>query len=298
MELPAIYTAADKASGAGQSGYLRLSGLRLSSLLAASLVGVLGFAFPDLLLLRWLVFALFLVAVCSELLLIVNQPERDWYSGRAIAESVKTLAWRYAVGGDPFTTEMSESEASDLLRERIRAVVDKGKDRLDLGLEPAVVTGSMSELRNSALAVRRETYVRQRTKNQRAWYSAKAEWNAKRAKRGRGMLVAGEMGAIAAIAVTMNTDWVYAVAGAMAGVLASVAAWISIKQYSQLTSAYRIAATELALQEQVLEAVSEGGWPEAVGNAEEAISREHTMWLASRGQEPPPGPEVGGIRGG
>lgn len=298
MELPAIYTAADKASRVGQSAYLRLSGLRLSSLLAASLVGVLGFAFPDLLLLRWLVLALFLVAVCSELLLVANQPERDWYSGRAIAESVKTLAWRYAVGGDPFKVEMSESEASDLLRERIRAVVDKGKDRLDLGLEPAVATNPMSKLRKSPLAVRRDTYVSQRTKNQRAWYSAKAEWNAKRANWGRGMLVAGEVGAIAAVAVTINTDWVYAIAGAMAGLLASVAAWISIKQYSQLTSAYRIASTELALQEQVLEAVSEEGWPEAVGNAEEAISREHTMWLASRGHEPLPNPEVGGLRGG
>lgn len=48
----------------------------------------------------------------------------------------------------------------------------------------------------------------------------------------------------------------------------------------------RIATDELALQASTLKSMDDQHWPQAVADAEEAISREHTMWLASRGQEP------------
>ncbi len=74
-------------------------------------------------------------------------------------------------------------------------------------------------------------------------------------------------------------------AGIMAAAVASGAAWLSIKQHSQLTSAYRIAATELALQENLLLLAEEKDWPQAVSDAEMAISQEHTLWPASRGED-------------
>jgi hypothetical protein len=47
-------------------------------------------------------------------------------------------------------------------------------------------------------------------------------------------------------------------------------------------AAYSTTAGELSLQTSHLLEASEAEWPTAVAYAEAAISREHTMWLASR----------------
>ena len=33
------------------------------------------------------------------------RPDRYWYAGRAVAESVKTITWRYVSRAEPFQTE-------------------------------------------------------------------------------------------------------------------------------------------------------------------------------------------------
>ena len=67
-----------------------------------------------------------------------------------------------------------------------------------------------------------------------------------------------------------------------AALMASGAAWLATKQHSNLAASYAIAADEL--REIAAQAVGEGSesaWAAYVADAEEAISREHTMWLAS-----------------
>ena len=59
----------------------------------------------------WIILFGFISAFGCELALLILQPERTWYEGRAVAESVKTLAWRYSVCADPFPKEMSRAEA-------------------------------------------------------------------------------------------------------------------------------------------------------------------------------------------
>jgi SMODS and SLOG-associating 2TM effector domain 1/SMODS and SLOG-associating 2TM effector domain 3 len=221
--------------------------------------------------------------------LIAAQPERDWYAGRAIAESMKTLAWRYAVQGNPFGPELSGSAADELLFERIGEVLTKGRDRITISAE-AIVTPTMRELRKSSLSIRRASYMRYRTQDQRGWYSENAERNATRARNWRYALLAGELLAVVLAALSLALDLKVDVAGITAALVAAGAAWLSLKQHSQLASAYRIAAAELALQEAILEQAAALAWPQAVADAEEAISREHTMWLASRGIERLPDP--------
>jgi hypothetical protein len=72
-------------------------------------------------------------------------------------------------------------------------------------------------------------------------------------------------------------------AGIFAALVASGAAWLLLKQHAQLAAAYQAASVDLALQQDLLLATTEPDWAEAVSAAEKAISREHTMWLASRG---------------
>jgi FtsH-binding integral membrane protein len=285
IELPGIHDAANEVSRIGQKTYVLLSGSRLCALLLAAVAGAAasvtrGFDYWGLALLIG-----FAGAAVAEFALIRFQPERDWYSGRAIAESVKTLAWRYAVQAEPFGPAHSDKAADDLLIERIRDVLRRGRDRIDIEPGQTVITESMRALRAESMERRREVYLRCRTEDQQRWYSSRARKNAKSATYWRYALLAGEVLAVALAAVALGRSEPADFAGIIAAAVASGAAWLSLKQYSQLTSAYRVAATELALQADILRAAEVGDWPSAVADAEEAISREHTMWLASRGEE-------------
>lgn len=286
FDLPAIYVAADQASGRGQRSYMRLSAIRLISLLVGAFAGALSFVATSFAVWGWLLLLAFVVAAFAEFSLIRVQPERDWYAGRAIAESVKTLAWRYSVRGEPFNSMMSDRAAEELLLARIKEVVRKGSDRIDLEIGSAVVTEAMRSLRAEGLESRRSTYLGKRTASQRSWYSTKARENESRASIFRYALLGGELLAVVAAALVLGRHVAIDFAGLVAAMVAAGAAWMALKQYSQLTSAYRVAAVELSLQESVLQTVGAEQWDQAVSDAEEAISREHTMWLASRGEEP------------
>jgi hypothetical protein len=236
----------------------------------------------------FLVLALFgfSVALVAELCLTFIQPERDWYAGRALAESTKTLAWRYAVRGEPFTDEISNGELHKMLRSRVSQVADKGGDQVVIRTDQPVVTDAMKQLRAANFAIRRAAYVAGRTDSQRKWYAEKAIYNARRAAQWRVGMIAGEIAAIVLATLRLTGTVSVDLAGILAAAIASSAAWVGLKQHSQLASAYRLTTRELAIQHDALMDTQEDDWGRAVADAEEAISREHTMWLASRGTKP------------
>src|SRR5437868_1033768 len=75
--------------------------------------------------------AAFVLAGSVKLYVGATKPEQDWYDGRALAESVKTLAWRYAVGGKPFPTALG-SDVDHLFIERIRSLRGSFAHRLSI----------------------------------------------------------------------------------------------------------------------------------------------------------------------
>jgi SMODS and SLOG-associating 2TM effector domain 3/SMODS and SLOG-associating 2TM effector domain 1 len=286
MALPGVHDAANAVSQSGQKRYVVLSAVRLWALLIAALAGAVSLAVRSVDFSGLVLLVAFVVAMVAELALIRLQPERDWYAGRAVAESTKTLAWRFGVQANPFGPALDATAAETLLRERMAQVLLRGRDRITIGPGEAIVTDSMMELRRSPFEERRRVYLFHRTENQRNWYSSNASRNERSATRWRFGLLFGEVIAVVMAALAFGREEPADFAGLTAAVVASGAAWISLRQYSQLTSAYRIAAGELALQASALQSVDERNWPQAVADAEEAISREHTMWLASRGEEP------------
>lgn len=284
--LPEVHDAANIASGKGQRRYFFLNAVRLTTLSIAAIAGAVGFTVNDFDGSGLILLVCFVLAAIAEFSLIQFQPERAWYSGRAVAESTKTLAWRFSVQGEPFGPELTEADAEVLMRTRIGEVLRRGGDRIDVGLGDAILTPQMRQVRAEPFEVRRRAYLENRTNDQRKWYADNARKNEGRATRLRFALLIGEVVAVVLAAVTWGRDQPADFAGIAAACVAGGAAWLALKQHSTLTSAYRIAAAELALQASALASVTEDQWPQAVADAEEAISREHTMWLASRGEEP------------
>lgn len=266
--------------------YHRLTRTRLISLLVAAAAGAVS-SVADLLAAQIVVIVGFVVACCAEILLMTQRHEQRWYSARAASESIKTLVWKYAVGAEPFGISLVPDEAYTTLIQRIDSVRKNCGTNLDIEDGDLLVDDLMRKLRNAQFEARRSAYLAFRVHQQRAWYRDKARENERRARTGQLFLVVGEVCAVVVAVGTPAIGWRIDIAGVLAAVLAAVAAWVAVKQYSQLAAAYGTAATELALQEEILKTASEQRFPQAVADAEQAMNREHTMWLASRGMARP-----------
>ncbi|WP_141361797.1 DUF4231 domain-containing protein [Glutamicibacter uratoxydans] len=285
-DLPGYFRAADTASIQSQKSTLRLNRLRLLGALSAAIFAAFSFSLG-----RWEIFALFslvgfLMAFIAELLLITGSYEKDWYQARAGAESVKTLSWRYSVGADPFFTHLPEKESDFLFKSRVsdvsRAIAKNALPLVEDGSSP---TETMKQIRASSLIERRNIYLKYRNNKQFNWYKDKANNNKKASVRWRGILIGAEVIAIALAAARAFGGWDIDFAGILSAIIGAGAAWLALKQHTSLSAAYALTAVELEKQRHALEIIeSEEGWSRSVADAEEAISREHTMWLASRGE--------------
>lgn len=283
-EMPALYRAADSTSLAGQRSFLKAARFRLVALIVAAACGVFvgKMGPPD-----WVgmaAVAAFLVALIVELYLFIQKPEGAWYEGRAVAESVKTLAWRYAVRGAPLGSD--EEDVDDLLLGRLKDILTDLDDvTLVAGPEGGEqITPAMRSLRATDLQIRRNAYRVGRIEDQGAWYSRKASWNAERAKALHIVALGLEGGGILVGVLTVIGTITVDVLGVGAAGVAAVAAWLQTKQHETLARSYSVTAQELAAVRSDWEAErAEAEWAKFVDEAEEAVSREHTLWRASRG---------------
>ncbi|MGI8521607.1 MAG: DUF4231 domain-containing protein [Actinomycetota bacterium] len=288
-DLPALFRAADKASTDAQSKYLGIIALDLSLLVIGATLGAVSFTSQEGR--AGLALASAIVLVISIMLTIALKFQRlatTWYDGRAVAESVKTSAWRYMTQAEPYTGRMPAAEAARVLAEAFRAfLVERGE--LAASLPAALVTlpqitERMREVRALPLPPRRDLYLNERLGGQRVWYAKKAEKN-RRDGRVVFILVLTSQG-LALVAAILLVRWPLLpvnLVGVFAALAAALLAWNQLKRHEELATAYGLAAQELGTaQEQGRNLAEESDLSSFILNAENAISREHTLWLARR----------------
>jgi hypothetical protein len=281
--LPGLFQEADRASLEGQHRYIRLTGWRLILAVAAPIMAAatitVGRNFDIAALGTALAFA---AAAALEQSLIQAKPDRAWYDGRAVAESVKTLTWRYAVCADPFPVSLGGTADGLFNQELLLLLKDAPENSLHSTQAPAI-SAAMRALRGRDLPARRRAYLAGRIIDQQGWYARKADFNRHRARQWRWLLftleILGIGGALARAFGVIHTD----LTGIVAAMVAAGVAWLGVKQHDSLARAYTFASHELSTIHSRLERpMSEEQWAGEVRDAEEAISREHTMWRASR----------------
>ena len=287
IAFPALFAAADQKALAAQRDLIRATKVRLMGLLGAAFFGLFTWkvsAFPGDL--AGIAAAIsFVVALLAEIFILRSEPARVWYDARAAAESVKTLTWRYAVGGAPFPRSLDDKAADARFLQQLRSVLGVVRDlNLDLPADSAQISQSMRELRRQALDDRRSTYISDRVQDQQEWYGRKANWNSTRATQWTMVMIAAEFGGLAAAilkAVGIVENDLLGLAGA---VVAAMTAWLETRQHRSLAAAYAVAAHELRLlREEAPREQTEDEWATFVADAEEAFSREHTLWKSTRG---------------
>lgn len=283
-DLPSFFRSADAASLDGQRRYLSQIRWQLAALLAAAGAGALSVVLGTWL--GWVAGASFIIAAMLRLHAGHARYDRRWYQGRAAAESAKTLAWRFAVGGRPFPLTVTDEEARRTFVEQLAATAWIVRD-VAVAPDPAdgaEVTVGMQRLRRADLTERMSAYRTGRLEDQRSWYARKAKENLKSHRRWQRVVFGSEvLGALYAIGIATGHLAVDAL-GAIGVVAGAIIAWMNVKQYWNLSTAYSVAAQELG---QVLtlahQPFTEVEWAEFVDESEEAISREHKLWVASRG---------------
>jgi hypothetical protein len=284
-DLPALYRSADRESQRAQRSYLRSLRVRLGALVVAAFGGALtlttagGFQIGG-----GLAFLAFACALGAELFLATTSPLTTWYEGRAAAESAKTLAWRYMVRAEPFERDTPEVD-KQFLAQTYSLLQDLRSIPLGTA-EPDEhqISDKMRHVRALGFDERRQVYLTDRIADQQRWYSEKARWNDRQARWwvlvSIVLEIAGLIGGALKAFGWVNFDLLGFLAASAGGVMA----WIEAKQHRNLATAYGIASQELASIATELPTVnSEERWAAFVGQAEEAISREHTLWRASRG---------------
>jgi len=286
--LPALYRAADRSSLAAQTSYLRFVRGNLVFIVAGAFATSWAVRSQDLRALLWLAGAAALVAGLGlTVLLLQSRPEEQWSGARAMAESVKTVAWLYMTCAEPFRSGLSDRQADDLLVRKLGEILrERPAPAAPDGSEAVAeqITPLMREVRSQAVETRKAVYLRDRVRDQREWYGNKARSNARSSTRWLCAVGAAQLlGAVASVSMVRWPDFPFHLGSVLASIAGVLVGWREVKQYGQLAHTYSLAAQELGLVEaQAASVTTEDELAAFVADAEQAISREHTMWAARR----------------
>jgi len=282
-DLPGLFGAADAASLEGQSRYLGTTRLRLWLAIAAAACGVFPVKVGQIDLAA-IATALALVGVVlTEVGLRTDKPEERWYDGRTLAESAKSLGWRFSVGATPFPCGGDENATEQRFTRQLRQLLADAPVTSISPPDRGAITEGMRRLRAADLATRRACYLEHRVDDQQRWYARKAIDSERQARHWQtGLFVIEGVGIAAALARAVGYVQLD-LAGVVAALIAAGGAWSGMRQLSTLARAYTFAANDLAIVRDSLQGAStESSWADEVADAEDAVSREHTMWRASR----------------
>lgn len=125
---PALYRCADDASSSGQTWYIRWMTINLSLLLGGALVGSISLTdVESKRVVNAIAALIFFAAGGVTILLATRRWERIWYAGRAVAESAKSLTWKFVCAADPFPSSMSYQDALELFTSSLRELLNENE---------------------------------------------------------------------------------------------------------------------------------------------------------------------------
>ena len=286
LTYPALYEAADAASLAGQQAYKWLVMADLG------LLGTAGHRFRQ--------------SGCSavggelesghrrrvagdRLRRQVRQPQQRgydalWFDGRAVAETVKSATWRYAMGARLLVgVERADAAFVALLRETMQA-------RASMPHLHHLPTESRQMPKGWTMSAPR----RWRRGGRCTWRSGAEPGDMVRQQGRRPTPAPPAAGSGRAWRRNWPRWWwpspsscrpdALDVVAVFTTFAAAIAAWTQFRRHDELSKSYSLAAHELAfLRAEVEDAGNERTFRKAVDDTESAISREHTMWMAKRG---------------
>lgn len=288
-EFPNYFQASDKASIEAQSTYLNIIRIDLISMIIASALAIYNYQQVESKLYVYCISGfLLLLSLILTIILKSKKYEDTWYQGRALAESCKTLTWRFVTCSELFENTIPEIEVKERFIERLKELSEEFKDlRNSLNskiLNLPVISNKMIELRKLGTLERKQNYIANRIENQKKWYSEKAEFNKSKYNLWFGVIILFQgLALISVVFLIKFPDCNYNLVGLFTTIASSAISWLQLKQHQELKQAYTTASQELNFIVTLSEKVnSDDELSKFVLDSENAISREHTLWLAQK----------------
>ena len=288
-QLPAAYRASDRAAIDAQRTYLILVRINIVLILAGAATTSWAIQVAPARAALAVVGAIALgLGSLLTLAIKVTNYDKVWFGARAIAESIKTLVWRYMTRAHPFDPILDENQADELFCKEVAHIL---LERRTLGgflarteAADGQITDLMRKVRRESTALRKSLYLRERIKNQHTWYANKGKAN--RVSATTWLIAIALCQALAVVAAILLVRWPWFdlnFASILSALAVALLAWLQVKRHQDLSHSYGLAAHELGLIEALEKHIlSDEDLSKFVGDAENAISREHTMWLARR----------------
>lgn len=234
---------------------------------------------------------IFTAGFILTLVLMVKNYDRIWYGGRAAAESAKTLAWKYAVRAAPFDAG-TDREVDAQFVAALRSIIAQ-RDALAIVTDTVSggggqITAAMRACRASSLETRRNEYLTHRVDEQRRWYAERSAFNSRKEQLFFALVLASQgCAALYGVSVLVFPPIKANLSGFFATSAAGFLVWMQARQHQELAQSYAVASQELGLVLAQGEHVNtDESLASFVADAENAISREHTLWTARRDRLP------------
>lgn len=281
-DYPSLYQSSSVLSEKSQKAFFRALFWHLLLLFLAAIVSVVNSSEAE----AWIFQAIVLIGALScAVYLYYGKSDQNWYKGRAAAESVKTLTWRFISKAEPFNS--SDDIDRSKFNLTLKGIIEQNlglAEYLTFNVESASITQKMMDYRNASTDERRIRYIEDRIAEQQKWYAKKATYNRKTVDRFYLSLIIANIAAIIfAIAKIRFPSAPFWPTDAIVAVALSLVSWIQAKRFQELAASYALTAYEIGfIKEQAAHAMSDDELSIFVGDAENAFSREHTQWIARR----------------
>ncbi|MGU9937949.1 DUF4231 domain-containing protein [Empedobacter brevis] len=286
---PNYFVAGDNASKKGQFWYIRLFGLDLLLMVLSAILSVYNYQTDESKTIVYIISGILLLgAMLISVFLKVKKYEDIWYRGRALAESCKTLTWRFIMCSEYFENTISDEEADRRFIQRIRAVNNEFSDLNNVlsskQLNSPIITGEMKRIRSLSLNDKKKYYLDNRIQNQIDWYSSKADDSKLKYDIWFLAIIILQFLALISIGFLVKfTSSNFNFVGVFSTIAASGFSWMQVKKYQENKEAYTTANSELNLiKAEGNREFLDNEFSKYVLDSENAMSREHTMWLAQK----------------
>lgn len=293
LKFPGLYHCASDVSEKEQKMYLRLIKVEYLLLFITSVTALLKFETEYLITTVILVLGL----LACQLFRSFKKPEQTWYRARALAESVKTITWRYVMGSAPFNDISIKNDEKISTKEFLQRLEEIKKVNDFDSIAPIAnsnlvhadaITDSMKVVRAYSLEEKKAFYRSHRIQDQRIWYVTKAESNKKANLYWLICIVVLIVVYLIAMLLLAShhihkDDWFSNVEPILI-VITALIGWVQIKKHGELASSYILTAHEIQKLIQELSLIGENPeeFEQFVDSAEQAFSREHTQWVARK----------------
>ena len=282
---PCFFTLADQQAIKSQKQYLSALKWSIWLIIVASVLAYIR-NFIEFEYIDWLIGVLLLINLLLNWWIQAEKMDNLWYDYRSIAESIKTLTWKYMLKVIPFAGD--EVDCTKEFRRRVKKILNDNKVILQksqaISIKQQFITNDMRAIRREDLQTRSHIYTKYRIQDQADWYEKKSKYNKKMGTRFYICYMLLNILLLVFIVISIcKFNGKELPLDLFMVLITSIQTWTQIKKYSDLANSYALATQEIALIKKETPSFSkEQEFSRYVSDCENAFSREHTQWYARK----------------